>query len=307
MSATDIEPRPAVVGLGEALWDCFGPSRRPGGAPANVAFHAGQFGFRGVLCSRVGQDADGEDLLRILAERGVDTCCVQQDPQHPTGRVTVEATASDDPRYVIHPDAAWDYMEDSDAWREQLRSASAVCFGTLAQRSPVSRRTIARCLDGVSDGLLVYDVNLRPPWFDLRWVEASLQRSQVVKLNEREILTVGAWLDKGLDSPARVAEALLNGYDLHVVCVTRGAHGCLIRSRSEVVDTPGSPVDVVDPVGAGDAFTAALIVGLLRGWPLASIASLADQTGAMVAGRAGAMPVLREELAALLHRCAPAS
>jgi len=307
MAVVESEARPVVVGLGEVLWDCFGASRRPGGAPANVAFHASQFGARGVLCSKVGQDADGDDLLRDLAERGVDACYIQRDPQHPTGRVTIDATKPDDPRYVIHADAAWDFMDFSDAWRAQLTSASAVCFGTLAQRSPVSRQTIARCLQDAASGLRVYDVNFRPPWVDRRCVEDSLQRSHVVKLNRQEARIVGAWLGLRSSSPARAAEALLDRFGLQLVCVTRGAQGCLLQSPRGAVDAPGCPVAVVDAVGAGDAFTAALIVGTLRGWPLASIASLANQTGALVASHVGAMPVLRDEFASLVQHCAPAA
>ncbi len=152
-----------IIGLGELLWDCFGEERRPGGAPANVAYHAQLLGAQGVVCSRVGMDAWGVELLAFLRANGLDTAHVQRDEQHLTGRVTVHLDGSHGPSYTIHENAAWDHLAWTPEWETLAGSAAAVCFGTLAQRAPESRATVQRFLDAAPQALRVYDINLRPP------------------------------------------------------------------------------------------------------------------------------------------------
>ncbi|MCR4413472.1 MAG: carbohydrate kinase [Thermoguttaceae bacterium] len=295
------ETSPLVVGLGELLWDVFGDSRRPGGAPANVAFQASQLGCRGVVCSRVGSDALGDELIDFLVRQGLSTEWIQRDPSRPTGTVTVDTSRPDHPTYVIHEDVAWDGLEFDASWEELMSRASAICFGTLAQRSPQARQTIQRCLGVARPGcLVVYDVNLRQHWYDRSRVGLSLAASRVVKLNADEVQVLDRLF--GFDSPDEIAfaRALQRRFAVETVCITRAERGAVLISRDEVVDQPGVPVKVVDAVGAGDAFTAALIVAQLRGWPPVSQASFANAVGAMVAGRPGAMPVLRDEYARLM-------
>ena len=136
MEPSDLS-RPVVVGLGELLWDCFNDSRRPGGAPANVAFQAGQLGCRGVVCSRVGCDPPGDDLVDFLAGQDLATDWIERDAEHPTGTVTVDTTRVDHPEYTIHERVAWDHLEFDAALEDLMAGAAAVCFGTLAQRAPV--------------------------------------------------------------------------------------------------------------------------------------------------------------------------
>jgi fructokinase len=291
-----------VVGIGELLWDCFADSRRPGGAPANVAYHARQLGLDGMICSRVGRDALGDELVQYLAGRGLDTRFVQHDHQHPTGTVTVNTERPDHPSYVIHEAVAWDHLRFDQTWADLFRRAAAVCFGTLAQRSPESRATIRQVLSAASAALRIYDVNLRPPWCALEVIEDSLRRAQVVKLNEDELLTLADRLDLGGSEPGSFGSALRDRFGVQLVCITRGKNGCLLLGPDEQVDLPGQPVQVADAVGAGDAFTAALTFGLIRGWPLGATARLANEAGALVAGRHGAMPELRAEFAALQAR-----
>jgi len=291
---------PLVVGLGELLWDCFADSRRPGGAPANVAFHAGQLGCEGVVCSRVGRDALGDELVAFLEGQALRTDLVQRDPIHATGTVTVDTSRPDHPRFTIHEDVAWDYLDFDAALAELMGRAAAVCFGTLAQRSPGSRRAIHQALAATPPGcLIVYDVNLRQHFHQKEWVEASLAASRVVKLNADEVIHLDRLL--GLDSPGqeRFARAIQRRFGVSTVCVTRGAEGCLLVGPDEAVESPGVPIRLVDAVGAGDAFTAALIWGQLHGWPPERQASFANAVGALVASRPGAMPPLRGEFARL--------
>ncbi|MBN1589879.1 MAG: carbohydrate kinase [Pirellulales bacterium] len=292
---------PIVVGLGELLWDRFDDSRRPGGAPANVAFQAGQLGCQGVVCSRVGQDALGDELLAFLASQGLDTQWVQRDPDHPTGTVTVDTSRADHPEYTIHENVAWDFLESSDEWEHLMARAAAVCFGTLAQRSNGSREAIHRALRLADKTcLIVYDVNLRQQWFDRVTVERSLAASQAVKLNDHEVLVLAELLETESAEPVRFARSLQQRFAVNAVCITRAERGCLVISADEVIDSPGVAIEVADAVGAGDAFTAAWIFGQLRGWPLARQAVFANRVGALVASRSGAMPVLKEEFAQLM-------
>jgi len=292
---------PLVVGLGELLWDCFGDSRRPGGAPANVAFQAGQLGCRGVVCSRVGRDPLGDELVAFLESQGLDARWIQRDREHPTGTVTVDASRVDHPEYTIHENFAWDFVELDAALERLMPTAAAVCFGTLAQRSARSRETIHRALDMTGDDcMVVYDVNLRQQWFDQPTIERSLAASSAVKLNEREVTVLAKLLGIGSCEPVGFARTIQRDYAVEAVCITRAERGCILITAGEVVDAPGIAVELCDAVGAGDAFTAAWILGQLRGWPLARQAEFANRVGALVASQPGAMPPLRAEFARLV-------
>jgi fructokinase len=284
---------PTVLGLGELLWDVFPDSRRPGGAPANVAFHAAQLGGLGRIASRVGRDPEGDELVRFLASRGLASDLIQRDDQHPTGRVTV--TVSDgQPSFRIHEAVAWDYLAATDDLLAAAAGAQALCFGSLAQRSPTSRATIQECLR-VAQGLIVFDVNLRQHWYNAETIAASLAAADVVKLNHDELSILAPLFTPGVRDPVQFAEALRRRFPVRWVVLTRGADGCLVWGEGEIVDVPGTPVDVVDTVGAGDAFTAAFLMGLLRGWPLERTARFANGVGGLVAARPGAMPDIAAE------------
>jgi len=299
-------PSPIVVGLGELLWDVFPDSSRPGGAPANVAFQAGQLGAKGIVCSRVGRDRLGDELVEFLAAQGLAIQWIQRDPEHPTGTVTVDLSEPSRPKYVIHENVAWDYLATGPALAELMRRAAAVCFGTLAQRNPVSRWAIYEALDATRPVcLIVYDVNLRQQWYSRESIEESLRRAKLVKLNAEEALVLADLFGLASRRPEDLARFFREQFGVPTCCITRAAEGCLLVCGDQQVDQPGLPVDVVDTVGAGDAFTAALIVAALRGWPPATQAAFANRVGGLVASRPGAMPVLREELSSLFQECSP--
>jgi fructokinase len=298
---------PAVIGLGEVLWDVFPDSKRPGGAPANVAFQANQLGNRGIVLSAVGDDDLGRELIEQLQHKGLDVSLVRRDAVHPTGRVTVELSDEGQPDYTIHEGVAWDYLAADEAWLDAAGRAAAVAFGTLAQRNDPSRAAIHQVLAACPDEcLIVYDVNLRQNWYQAAWMERSLQAADIVKLNRDEVTILGEQFEIPAEDPLAFADALLSRFDrLRLICVTRAEEGCLLVTQDETVDVPGTPVDVVDAVGAGDAFTAALITARLEGWPLEAAGRFANAVGGLVASRAGAMPSLQQELAQLLATCAP--
>jgi fructokinase len=295
----DSETSQSVVGLGEVLWDCFADDQRPGGAPANVAYHAAQHGHPGVVYSRVGRDPLGDALVEYLASKGVGTQTIQRDDAHPTGTVTVDASDPNDPRYVIHEDVAWDHLAITPQTEALMRSAGAVCFGTLAQRHPASRATIHRALDAAQGALRVYDVNLRQAWYAREWVEASLARADVVKLNRDEVGVLDGLLAIDAGDPVGFCQQVMDRYPVELVCVTRGDAGCLLVDAAGHVECPGVSVRVADAVGAGDAFCAAMIFARLAGWPLTQTARLANAAGAVVAGLDGAMPDVADRYAQL--------
>ena len=304
---TNGNPTPIVVGLGELLWDCFDDSRRPGGAPANVAFQADQLGCRGIVSSRVGKDALGDELVEFLAGCGLDTQYVQRDGGHPTGTVTVDTSRADHPQYTIHRPVAWDFIECDAALAELMSQAAAVCFGTLAQRNSVSRQAIQKALAQTAENcLVVCDINIRQDWYTRETLEQSLHVSRLLKLNDDEapLLAEVLGLDCGISgqdsSLIPFCREVQKRYDVEAVCVTRGERGCLLADRDGVVDSPGITIELADAVGAGDAFTAAWITACLHGRSLEQQAALANRVGALAASRNGAMPELKKEFAKIL-------
>lgn len=284
--------RPVIVGIGEILWDMLPGGKQLGGAPANFACQSNALGARGVVVSRVGDDDPGREILDRLGPLGIDATCVTTDPQHPTGRVDVRLDARRVPEYVIHEPAAWDFIPADAASLALAGRADAVCFGTLAQRSPVSRDSIRAFLRAARPQCLrVFDINLRQNYFDHRTVHDLLQSADVLKLNDSELPVVGGLLDLGGDAPTLVRE-LLRRYALRLIALTRGPDGSTLYAPNAESSHPGVSGPVADTVGAGDAFTAALVLGLLEGHDLARINAFANRLAAYVCSQAGATPAI---------------
>lgn len=281
-----------VVGLGELLWDLLPTGRQLGGAPANFAYHVARLGDHGIIASRVGPDELGRLALTLLASRGLTTRWIQRDPERPTGTVPVTTSATGEPTYTITRDVAWDELAWSDDWQTLAEGCAAVCFGSLAQRSLAARRTIEHFLAAAPPtALRIFDVNLRQSFYSAELLDRSFRAATIAKLNHSELPLVCDLLDLTTSTePLAQAQALLGAYDLQLVCLTRGAAGSLLLSTNDVDEHPGVPVDVVNTIGAGDAFTAAVVYHLLRGAPLPLLNQAANQLGAWVAGQAGAMP-----------------
>ena len=203
--------------------------------------------------------------------------------------------------YTFLENSAWDFLQPTRELIDAVLSARAICFGTLGQRRPASRNAIHQCLQSASkDCSIVYDVNLRPPFVVKDWIAKSLKHATIVKLNDNEVKILSQLFEFPSPDELRFAKRLLDDYkQLELVCITRGSQGCLAVSCDETIELAGIPVDVADTVGAGDAFTAAIIYGQLERWPLAKTLDLANRFGSLVAGRTGAMPSLIDELASL--------
>ena len=279
-----------VVGLGELLWDLLPAGKQLGGAPANFAYISSLFGEQGIPLSRVGNDDLGAEALRRLTELGLPTAFVQIDSHRPTGTVRVELNAGQ-PRYEVSQSVAWDFLEWTPAWENLAQQADAVCFGSLAQRSPRSRAAIRSFLGATSPSAVrIFDVNLRGDFYSSDLLAESMTLADVVKLNDEElpqIMQLGGLVHADEKSSA---EKLLRLYDLDLVCVTRGRRGSLLLSKSGSSEHAGFHVKVADTIGAGDAFTAGLTHEYLHGPSLDGMNEVANRLGAWVASQAGATP-----------------
>ena len=284
-----------IVGLGELLWDLFPSGKQLGGAPANFAYIASLLGDHGIVASRIGADPLGEEAKQRFQQLRLPTDFLQSDSFHPTGTVKVLLDAQGQPRYQITEGVAWDSLEMTPQWRTLAVQSTAVCFGSLAQRSGAARRTIHEFLGATrSTTTRIFDVNLRPPYYSKEALSDSIKRASIIKLNQEELPIVLELLDSPTPLTAGkeklAAEWLLHLSGAQLICITRGARGSLLVSKEGSHEHPGFCVATVDTVGAGDAFTAALVHHFLRGAPLSAMNEAANRMGAWVAGRPGATP-----------------
>lgn len=289
----------SIVGLGEILWDIFPDGPRFGGAPGNFACSTAELaGDRAQvhMVSRVGNDELGSEAISQLGARGVQTSAVQSD-QRETGRVLVEINSTGVADYRFTENCAWDYIEPGEVAPSIAASCDAVCFGTLGQRCEVSRRAIRQFLEAVpSTCLRVLDINLRTPFDGDDIIRQSLPLGNILKLNDDELSRVASLLSLS-GSDREVLQALLDRYSYELVALTRGSNGALlVSSAGELSDLPAGKVTIRDTVGAGDAYTAALVLGLLSGSNLDEINSTAIQVAGYVCSRAGATMSIPPEL-----------
>ena len=287
--------RHPVVGLGEALWDMLPTGKHLGGAPLNFAYIASLLGEHAVIASRIGNDPLGAEIQSELGRRNLDISGIQTDAKLPTGTVDVRFR-SGQPEYEIRQPVAWDALEWNPKWREIAAKSDAVCFGSLAQRAAKSRETIQNFLENTRpECLRVFDINLRRPFYEREVIDSSLHLATILKLNDAELPEIAAILVlKGASSSALMRE-LLDKYGLKVVLVTCGERGAMAAQDDKVVSHPGFKVRVRDTIGAGDAFTAAAIHCILRGFELEKTLAFANKWASWVASEEGGMPQIGDE------------
>lgn len=282
---------PRVFALGEVLWDLLPSGAVLGGAPANFACHARALGAETTLVSRVGEDELGSEILRRLEAKELPVPFIQVDAQRPTGTVSVELAADGQPHYIIHEGVAWDAVEATDAALAAVQRADAVCFGSLAQRAPVSRAAIQQMVAASPAGALrVFDINLRQSFYSRELIEQSLTLANVLKLNDAELPVL-----EEMFSLCGI-EALALRFGLRAVALTRGGSGSVLWADGVRSEHPGVATMVKDTIGAGDSFTAAVVLGLLAGRPLDAINQLANEVAAFVCSQSGATPQLPDSL-----------
>ena len=285
-----------LVGIGEVLWDLLPGGRHLGGAPANFTYHACALGADARLVSRVGNDDLGREATDRLAKLGVPVECIEVDRSLPTGSVSVQVAADGQPQFQIHDNVAWDSLRGEPAARLAVTAADAVCFGTLAQRCEPSRSTIRALVSATLPGRFrILDVNLRQHYYSRQIIEESLALANVLKVNDAELPLLAEMFALRGDERSQLAQ-LAKKFALRVVACTRGECGSLLFAGDRWSVHPGVPVKVVDTVGAGDSFTAAMALGLLAGWDLDDINQRANEVAACVCSRAGGTPPLPEEL-----------
>lgn len=284
-----------VVGLGEVLWDILPDAMHLGGAPANFAYITSLMGDRGVVASRVGADSRGQEARRRTEALGLTATFLQTDEVHPTGTAQAWVDGKGQASFVFAQPAAWDFLAWTPPWQDLAKEADAVCFGSLAQRSPQSRETIRNFLRATPEtAVRVFDVNLRGDFYSPEVIAESMRLADIVKLNDEELPQIMRLGGLPHSDERSSAEKILQLYDLELVCVTRGNRGSLLIGKSSSSEHAGFRVNVADTIGAGDAFAAGLTHEYLHGASLDGMNEVANLVGAWVASQPGATPAPRD-------------
>ena len=278
-----------IIGIGEVLFDVFPNGRKLGGAPVNFAYHVNCLGEQGLAVTAVGNDELGKEAKDLMKEKKIDG--IISTVESPTGTAVVALDDEGVPSFTITEGVAWDVIPFSDELKTAAASCDAICFGTLAQRSAVSRNTVRKVLSLVPESsLVVYDINLRQHYYSKSLVEESLKLSNVLKINDDEFRIVRSLLNCPYEDYESESRWLMNNYGLKMLILTCGAEGSYVFSEDSVSFEPTPKVKVVDTVGAGDSFTAAFCVAFLRGLSIKEAHKKAVEVSAFVCTRAGAMP-----------------
>ncbi|MBO5580102.1 MAG: carbohydrate kinase [Prevotella sp.] len=287
-----------IIGLGEALWDMLPEGKKLGGAPANFAYHAGQFGLDTVAISALGEDKLADETIEALEQNGLKYLM----PRVPyaTGTVQVTLTGEGIPTYEIKENVAWDNIPFNDEIKAAAKNCRAVCFGSLAQRNIVSRQTIQQFLDATpEDCIKICDINLRQQFFSKEILEESFKRCNILKINDEELVVVTRMFGYQELDDAKICEKMVKEYNLQMLvltCGTNGSHVFTADGKHSFQPTP--KVEVADTVGAGDSFTGSFCAAILNGKPVEEAHRIAVEVSAYVCTQNGAMPKYPAELVA---------
>nr|WP_294789916.1 carbohydrate kinase [uncultured Mucilaginibacter sp.] len=287
----------SILCFGEILWDNFGDGKQPGGATMNVAFHLMQQGAPVCFVSSVGNDKPGVELLEFLKDNTLFGPLIQRSRQYPTCEVTVKLDDKQQATYVIPQPVSWDHIEPQKALTNTAEQAAAIVFGSLVCREKVSRNTLLNLLSDTK-ALKVFDVNLRTPHYNQTTIETLAAHADVVKMNEEEANLLLSSKKGTLKD--RITEFHMK-YHVKTICVTLAERGAVVWHDHEFYEHPGYPVKVVDTVGAGDAFLATFVKGLLDGLPMNDILKRSCAVGGFVAGKRGANPRYVEGVTELME------
>ena len=286
-----------VVGLGEALWDCLPEGKKLGGAPANFAYHAGQFlgSDNTIAISALGNDALADETEQSLKEHGLQYMMPRV--PYPTGTVQVTLTGDGIPTYDIKENVAWDNIPFTPEIEEIARNCRAVCFGSLAQRNIVSRENIQRFLDATpKECKKIFDINLRQQFYTKEIIQESLRRCNILKINDEELVLIGRMFGyPGLDIENK-CWLILGKYNLDMLVLTCGTNGSYVFSPGAMSFQETPKVKVADTVGAGDSFTGSFCAAILAGKPVSEAHKLAVEVSAFVCTQNGAMPTITPDL-----------
>ena len=284
-----------IVGLGEALWDVLPEGKKLGGAPANFAYHAAQFGLDTIAISALGEDKLAEETIDALKEHNLNYLMPRV--PYPTGTVQVTLTGDGIPTYDIKENVAWDNIPLTDEMLEVAKNARAVCFGSLAQRNVVSRENIHKFLDATPDDCVkIFDINLRQQFYTKEVIKESLKRCNILKINDEELVLIGRMFGyPGLDIENK-CWLILGKYNLDMLVLTCGTNGSYVFTPGQMSFQETPKVEVADTVGAGDSFTGSFVGSILNGKPVPEAHKTAVQVSAFVCTQNGAMPVVPDRL-----------
>ena len=285
-----------IVGLGEALWDVLPEGKKLGGAPANFAYHAGQFGLDTIAISALGEDDLAEETIEALKEHQLNYLMPRV--PYPTGTVQVTLAEGGIPTYEIKEGVAWDNIPYTDEMADIAKSARAVCFGSLAQRNSVSRENIRKFLaDTPADCLKICDINLRQQFYSKEVLEDSFKLCNILKINDEELVVVNRMFGyDGLDM-RQTCEKMVQDYGLKMLVLTCGTNGSYVFTDDGLTSFQDTPkVEVADTVGAGDSFTGSFCACIINGKPVQQAHKTAVAVSAFVCTQNGAMPVVPENL-----------
>lgn len=286
-----------TLSVGEVLWDVFPDYKKPGGSPANVAYHLHCLGAESLLLSRVGNDDNGSELLNFLLDKGINCSLIQNDETHPTGIVNVKFDDGE-PSYMIEEPSAWDFIELSDKLKNTIQALDAICFASLAQRNETTKTAIQTLLSEVPKSCLkVFDLNLRPPFVDKELVISSIQKSNVIKINEHEFKTLAEWYGS-----RNFLDDFLKDDPSKIILLTEGEKGSSMFTPEGTIHEDAHPITGDgDFVGVGDAFLACFTFLTLNDTPKSRILSLSNHYAAYVASQKGGMPDIAESILEQIH------
>jgi fructokinase len=283
-----------AVCFGEVLWDVFPDGEeRIGGAPLNVASRLSASGIEVKMISKVGTDEKGEKVISYLKENGVDTSLIQVDPEYPTGLVVVTLDDQGSAFYDIAYPSAWDKIETHSEIKEAIKNVDAFIYGSLVCRDEISRNTLFSLLE--EDCYKVFDVNLRPPHYQTAILEHLIHKADFIKFNDDELYEIAGELGSPYNSLEQNLHFIAEKTGTTTICVTKGRHGAVVLRDEKLFYNSGYQIKVKDTVGAGDSFLASLISGLLKKEDPQKALDYACAIGALVAGREGANPELKEK------------
>ena len=278
--------KPIIIGIGELLWDMLPTGKKVGGAPVNFAYHASRLGAAGYAVSAVGKDALGDEIIQEIDKVNINP--VIERVNYPTGTVGVELNEGI-PAYTINEGVAWDYIPLTEAMKQLAKRADAVCFGTLAQRSEVSRNTIQALLSCVPvDSYRILDINIRQHYYSEKVITDSLISSNVFKMNDEELILLKKLFKKQPFTDEEVCLWFLKEFNLKFLILTAGANYSIIYTPEGLSYIKTPVVNVVDTVGAGDSFTGAFISSILDGKSASDAHQTAVDRAAYVCSQAGA-------------------
>lgn len=287
-----------TLSFGEILWDIFPNYKKPGGSPANLAYHLHLFGNKSYLLSKIGNDEHGKDLLKFISKKGLSIKYIQKDLKLPTGTVSVTVDHDNEPTYTIHQPAAWDDIELSTEINLLTESLDAFCFASLSQRNEGSKNTVETLIKKLPENCLkVFDLNIRPPFVDKEVILKNIKESNVIKFNRDEYSTVGKWLN-AVDTADKIIEMDSN----KTVLLTLGSQGSeLINSKGRYRQKAFPIHGNGDFVGVGDAFLACFTHLMLKKLDPQQLLETSNRYAAFVASQQGSMPDIPHDILNLIR------